>query len=60
MLQQVSIDRALLQQAVSLSDEKDESQTLEMALKTFIKLKNQSKIKAFRDKVWHGDLEHWD
>lgn len=58
MLQQVSVNQELLKQALILSENKNESQTLEIALETFIKLKNQAKIKAFRGKLaWEGDLE---
>lgn len=58
MLQQVSVNQELLKQAVDLSENHNEAKTLEVALETFIKLKNQAKIKAFRGKLaWEGDLE---
>lgn len=58
MLQQVNVNPELLNQAINLSEDKNESQTLEMVLKTFIKLKNQAKIKDFLGKLaWDEDLE---
>lgn len=58
MLQQIMVNQDLLTQAVKLSDSQTETQAVETALKTLIKLKKQAEIKQYRGKLaWEGDLE---
>ncbi len=51
------IDDLILKKAMQLSGSTDMKSTIEAALKLFIRLKEQEKIREFRGKLkWDGDL----
>ncbi len=54
----IVIDDALMQEARKLSGMKTKRDTVELALRTLVKLKNQERIRDFRGKLkWEGDLD---
>lgn len=54
----IVIDDALMREAKRLSGMKTKRDTVELALKTLVRLKKQERIKAFRGKLkWEGDLD---
>lgn len=54
----IIIDDALMNEALKLSGLKTKKATVELGLKTLIRLKKQEKIKKFKGKLhWDGDLE---
>ena len=54
----IVIDDALMRNAKQISGLRTKKDTIESALKLFIKVKSQSQIKKYRGKLkWEGDLE---
>lgn len=54
----IVIDDTLMRNAKQISGLRTKKDTIESALKLFIKVKSQSQIKKFRGKLkWEGDLE---
>ena len=57
MRTQIMINDALMQQALSLSENKTKKVVVEEALSFWIRFKKQSKIRELRGKLsWGGDL----
>ncbi|HLP87477.1 MAG TPA: type II toxin-antitoxin system VapB family antitoxin [Nostocaceae cyanobacterium] len=58
MINNISIDENLIENAIKATGLKTKQEVIELALKTLIKLKQQEKIKAYRGKLkWEGNLE---
>lgn len=54
----IVIDDALMNEALGVSGFKTKRETVEEALKLLVALKNQTKIRSLRGKLfWQGDLE---
>jgi len=54
----ILIDDALMAEARRLTGMKTKRDTVELALKTLVRLKKQERIKDFRGKLkWEGDLD---
>ncbi|MGA7306090.1 MAG: type II toxin-antitoxin system VapB family antitoxin [Rhodothermales bacterium] len=54
----IVINDALMREAKKLSGMKTKRDTVELALKTLVRLKRQEGIKALRGKLrWEGDLD---
>lgn len=54
----IVIDDALMSEALALTGLNTKRETVELALKTLIQLKQQEKIRQFRGKLtWDGDLK---
>ena len=54
----IVIDDALMERAVSVSGFKTKKETVEDALKMYVRIKNQREILDFKGKIeWSGDLE---
>ena len=54
----IVIDDALMGEARRLTGMKTKRDTVELALKTLVRLKKQERIKDFRGKLeWEGDLD---
>ncbi len=54
----IVIDDMLMTQAIDVSGYKTKKETVEVALKLLIQIKNQSRIRNYRGKLnWKGDLE---
>ncbi len=58
MVQQLSIDKEILEQAVSVSGIKNYSVIVNESIRLFISLSSQKKIEELRGKVtWDADLD---
>lgn len=58
MVQQLSIDKEILEQAVSVSGIKNYSVIVDESIRLFISLNSQKKIEELRGKVtWDADLD---
>jgi Arc/MetJ family transcription regulator len=54
----IVIDDALMREARRLTGMKTKRDTVELALKTLVRLKKQERIRDFRGKLeWEGDLD---
>ena len=54
----IVIDDTLMERAVSVSGFKTKKETVEDALKMYVRIKNQREILNFKGKIeWFGDLE---
>jgi Arc/MetJ family transcription regulator len=54
----IVIDDTLMERAVSVSGFKTKKETVEDALKMYVRIKNQREILNFKGKIeWSGDLE---
>lgn len=57
MRSNIAIDDKLMQQALQASGLKDEQQTIELGLRTLIRLYHQEQLRRQRGKLnWEGDL----
>lgn len=54
----IVIDDILMERAISVSGFKTKKETVEDALKLYIRIKNQKEIIKYKGKIeWEGDLE---
>ncbi|MBT8419681.1 MAG: type II toxin-antitoxin system VapB family antitoxin [Gammaproteobacteria bacterium] len=54
----IVIDNQLMREAIKLTGLKTKKDTVELGLKTLIRLKNQERIKDYKGKLtWNGDLD---
>lgn len=54
----IEIDNKLMNEAIRISGLKTKKETVELGLKTLVRLKKQENIKRFRGRLeWTGDLD---
>ena len=54
----IVIDDELMERAIDISGHKTKKETVEDALKMYVRIKAQTQIRQYRGKIeWEGDLE---
>ena len=54
----IVIDDELMEKAINISGNKTKKETVEDALKMYVRIKAQTQIRQYRGKIeWEGDLE---
>lgn len=54
----IVIDDELMEKAIDISGHKTKKETVEDALKMYVRIKAQTQIRQYRGKIeWEGDLE---
>jgi Arc/MetJ family transcription regulator len=58
MFSRIEIDDALMAEALKATGLKTKRETVDLALRTLVRLRRQEALRRYRDKLtWEGDLE---